>query len=164
MGHFPARLPHLTVLSEEAREAVQRPDKLWVRREGLCQRVAQLCRQAANCCALSLTYTQTAEQREGFVTCPRVQRLAHIYSGVGCRAYGPERWATGNPCMGPLMEPVQGLIRSSRMSHTPAAVPSVPLLIPHSGQQTESVAAGCRILRRRCPLVFVRTGINTAAY
>ncbi len=43
--------------------------------------------------------------------------------------------------MGPLMEPVQGLIRSSRMSYTPAAVPSVPQPFPHSGQQTESVAA-----------------------
>ena len=90
--------------------------------------------------------------------------MAHIYSGVGCRAYGPRRktpekgwgpgrppsllsfflclkWATGNPCMGPLMEPVQGLFRSSRMSYTPAAVPSVPQPFPHSGQQTESVAA-----------------------
>ena len=43
--------------------------------------------------------------------------------------------------MGPLMEPVQGLFRSSRMSHIPAAVPSVPYPFHYTGQQTESVAA-----------------------
>ena len=43
--------------------------------------------------------------------------------------------------MGPLMEPVQGLFRSSRMSYTPAAVPSVPFPFHYTGQQTKSVAA-----------------------
>ena len=43
--------------------------------------------------------------------------------------------------MGPLMEPVQGLFRSSRISYIPAAVPSVPFPSHYSGQQTKSVAA-----------------------
>jgi|GEM_PF-2851215 len=60
----------------------------------------------------------------------------------------------GQALHGPFMEPVQGLIRSSRMSHTPAAVPSVPLPFPHSGQQTKSVAAGYRLFRRRCPFLY----------
>ena len=41
--------------------------------------------------ALSLTYTPPAVPMATFVTCPMVQRLAHIYSGVGCRAFGPDR-------------------------------------------------------------------------
>ena len=89
---------------------------------------------------------------EGFVTCPMVQDVAQIYSGVGCQAYGHfffqkfrtgarREWATGNPCMSHSIELVQGLFRSSRMSYTPAAVPSVPLPSHCSGQQTLSVAA-----------------------
>ena len=33
------------------------------------------------------------------------------------------KWATGNPCMNPLMELVQGLFRSRRISYIPAVVP-----------------------------------------
>ena len=43
--------------------------------------------------------------------------------------------------MGPLMEPVQGLFRSSRISYIPSAVPSVPFPFHYTGQQTKSVAA-----------------------
>ena len=89
---------------------------------------------------------------EGFVTCPMVQDVAQIYSGVGCQAYGHyffqkfrtgarRQWATGNPCMSHSIELVQGLSRSSRISYIAAAVP--PVLLPShcSGQQTLSVAA-----------------------
>ena len=64
--------------------------------------------------------------------------------------------------MGPLMEPVQGLFRSSRMSHTPAAVPSVSLPFHCSGQQTESVAAEPRYRgggARYYPILFLSFGL-----
>jgi hypothetical protein len=34
-----------------------------------------------------------------------------------------EQWATGNPCMSPLTELVQGLPRNCRISYIPAVVP-----------------------------------------